>query len=1360
MSSNIQELLLSNADGKESYTIVTKLSGTRCDCDGGENDPCTKESVVVEFADFCTKLNLHPDHPIVFVPSGNYLEILSPGQNDDHVLIGGPEDELASMECPTDYDNDPDPLAYHRAVYTRFPLYLHRVWPAGGFSFQGVPLKPYTNSDEDIGSIGSEDTVMLDFPHPPLRKTSTGASNSILQESLSSSTSSSFEGDQVLKSIPEITDLTKENHDKSSSGDHAEQAWTESKVSFAEENHRHPREFPCFDSNADGPQPLYLTSTANEVFDYLKYGFVYPWRLRGRGPEKQKKRKAFAQNARRRFLLRTDEHGRDLLLFQGDYQTKARVQARSVPSIVRKKIAGLKVVPLASEVERIIREDHTAHHDGHNNAEHRLGMKYHIHRLRQKVQEVCGRNCPICSQWEAPPKTGHMAILTSRIAQLLMFDLTMSPLLDVNGLVWILALEDHFTKYLWTKALRSKEAKPIAEFLVELFTSHVRVPERFHCDNGGEFKNKYMDAARLLLAQSCDISGKMLPLSHSLPRNPQCQGLIERKNRSIKENLLKAAEEQGHTDPTKPIDLEKALRKTTMQLNRQIYKPYGVSPYVMQHGAAAEAPDHEALSPGDLSRLHRYAAAAQERQAANVKPIPFESFMPGDFVLVRSLRDKSGRKTKGLDGRKNYPSKAHVDKESISSAGWYHLIWETKGLSGEKPGAKSTRLYHFSRLRKVLHDHTSKDNASDAASLNASHASPKLDNIADERIDDTTTTGDAAHTGHVHSKAIPMTDEAILKEDTLRELNDDLDSFVPAAKKLRTAKSESNSYNQYVSSSSDDDTSTANIHYPEEAHSTALSDFPDMGGKYVSVDAMWFNRTAKWISTTYADPKNTFFVAYVAYSDVEKKRHVMCIWGDRTTFLFDHKKCEECLQRFHEHGNPSNPVYTWGSADELLKSDATVTQPKKQKTLVARYARKQQNERDGTKCTLKHIAESIDWGVQMAKSAATKTRSAQRFPSLLSRLKATHEKVTVYRQTWSWANNSCHLDTWLMTQLTLYAWLGESELTDQAMLIKGDDATRKLFRVLLALGTESQDKVRDSYWAMECSTYDMGVGARGNGFHQFDTVTSHEEQLASAMPRSAANRQRKLVTMTRRSCSNEDHQDSIKNKSMSFVYVTNGWYSMPSKENLSQTQDGSWEAGVAEHTQFRTMRDVLGNLIARQRGGLMKCMHNNCIPALHYRTEDKLPTETTFPWFLTFACDNGEETFVQAEDEFSVAELTYILVCVIFCNNTHFNCNFRRPGTEQWFHYDDMGSKMARIPSCRGNHRVHSLPLKRAPTDPIECSSGPTFYPVQWHYVLASPVLTDQQCSVTCVGMEDDFMHEFEGHQHHEIAAVLDNPDN
>ena len=98
---------------------------------------------------------------------------------------------------------------------------------------------------------------------------------------------------------------------------------------------------------------------------------------------------------------------------------------------------------------------------------------------------------------------------------------------DGEGHVWILLVVDHFTKFWWAEAFKTKEAGPIAEFLFKIFSDGVCVPERWHADNGGEFKNDHIDAVRKMLSAKAHCHDALkeftMPYSHGMPRNPQCQ---------------------------------------------------------------------------------------------------------------------------------------------------------------------------------------------------------------------------------------------------------------------------------------------------------------------------------------------------------------------------------------------------------------------------------------------------------------------------------------------------------------------------------------------------------------------------------------------------------------------------------------------------------------------------------------------------------------------------------------------------------------------------------------------------------------------------------------------------------------------
>ena len=102
-----------------------------------------------------------------------------------------------------------------------------------------------------------------------------------------------------------------------------------------------------------------------------------------------------------------------------------------------------------------------------------------------------------------------------------------------NSHQWVLHVTDHHTKYSWLFALQNKTAEEVLAKLKELFWLF-GFPKTLHTDNGKEFKNNLMQE----FCQEHDIQKV-----HGAPRKPQTQGLVERNNRTVKENLTNILKE-------------------------------------------------------------------------------------------------------------------------------------------------------------------------------------------------------------------------------------------------------------------------------------------------------------------------------------------------------------------------------------------------------------------------------------------------------------------------------------------------------------------------------------------------------------------------------------------------------------------------------------------------------------------------------------------------------------------------------------------------------------------------------------------------------------------------------------------------
>jgi hypothetical protein len=261
----------------------------------------------------------------------------------------------------------------------------------------------------------------------------------------------------------------------------------------------------CASDLEDETPDAFENELHTDVFNYLTFRII-PLSMRGPGKALFQKRKTWTQNARRRYTVKKSiATGEDELYHvRGQDMCKKQEASQNISSKIRSKFYKIRRVLKEKESLAIVRLDHSLHHDGHNVAEPRLNQDYMIHDLREKIKAVDGNRCPTCASHEPVKKNPIVPILTTRRGQLVMFDLTKYYVSDEEGYVWILTVLDHFTKYLWAKGFKNKDAGPIAEWLYEHFSGNITMPERWHADNGGEFKNYHIDAVRQMLSLNCD----------------------------------------------------------------------------------------------------------------------------------------------------------------------------------------------------------------------------------------------------------------------------------------------------------------------------------------------------------------------------------------------------------------------------------------------------------------------------------------------------------------------------------------------------------------------------------------------------------------------------------------------------------------------------------------------------------------------------------------------------------------------------------------------------------------------------------------------------------------------------------------
>ena len=386
---------------------------------------------------------------------------------------------------------------------------------------------------------------------------------------------------------------------------------------------------------------------------------------------------------------------------------------RPYKSIARRRLAKEEpnrlVVRTTSDMRARVEAYHDRCHDGVERARMALGNCFKFNGMKTIIAEVL-RGCKICAQTEYSKPATCTAIITTRPLELVMFDLFTMPMLTPDGYKYVLLVKDHFTKFHWKQAFKTKEMEGIAQFMYDTFKDQ-GVPLRWHCDNGSEFCNQCMDRAIELLGGS--------EYTHGRPRHPQTQGLIERANATVKTKVLKKCQQNGYLVPTETFEWRPYLELVVDNENNVPLKLYnGVSAFMCFRGQSRMTSEYQP-SHADVQELHEFMTQCQLAQAGKRNQFPeLDSFAIGEVVNVRATPEELKQSCATFQ----WSARGVIDKKGVSC--YYRVRWLSIGLSkgaGRKevanhPGGLSRYFMHTS-LKRVPGENVQRVYASEYGNL-------------------------------------------------------------------------------------------------------------------------------------------------------------------------------------------------------------------------------------------------------------------------------------------------------------------------------------------------------------------------------------------------------------------------------------------------------------------------------------------------------------------------------------------------------------------------------------------------------------------------------------------------------------------
>ena len=306
--------------------------------------------------------------------------------------------------------------------------------------------------------------------------------------------------------------------------------------------------------------------------------------------------------------------------------------------------------------QEVMREIHSGVISGHLGEQKMLSQlkeRFYWPSMAEDVRHWC-QTCSVCATKKSPQQGSRAPMQTIQAGspmQVVAVDIT-GPLPESEaGNRYILVVGDYFTKWMEAYAIPDQEATTVATKLVDEFYCRFGPPEQLHSDQGKQFESK-------LIQQICSIL--KISKSRTTAYHPQCDGLVERFNRTLKHMLATSLKDH-------PFDWEDRLRKVCMAYNTSVQASSGYTPFYLLYGREARLPIdlmygtkrpspqsvHEYASNLKQSLNDAYSAVRQQLNQAHARQKQYydrkvhgEPYKKGDLVWLHNPTVPPGQSAK------------------------------------------------------------------------------------------------------------------------------------------------------------------------------------------------------------------------------------------------------------------------------------------------------------------------------------------------------------------------------------------------------------------------------------------------------------------------------------------------------------------------------------------------------------------------------------------------------------------------------------------------------------------------------------------------------------------------------------------
>ena len=306
--------------------------------------------------------------------------------------------------------------------------------------------------------------------------------------------------------------------------------------------------------------------------------------------------------------------------------------------------------------EKVLSEIHGGRLSGH------LGETKTLQKARERfywpgmsrsVSDWC-RTCPSCAARKGNGQRRRGALQNMKTGyplEVIAMDIVGLFPPSKSGNKYILAVSDYFTRWVEAFGIPSQDAVTVANCIVDSVFCRWGVPSQLHSDMGAQFESLIIKEISKILCIS---------KTHTTPYHPQCDGLVERLNRTILAMLATMVNDHGNS-------WEDHLPKVCFAYNTSTHTSTGYTPFYMMYGREAKIPAdivygtpteqpqthsqyasnlHRSLEKAHSQARKKMNTAAQRQKSLYDKKVHGEPYKVDDFVWLLNPAAPKGKSRK------------------------------------------------------------------------------------------------------------------------------------------------------------------------------------------------------------------------------------------------------------------------------------------------------------------------------------------------------------------------------------------------------------------------------------------------------------------------------------------------------------------------------------------------------------------------------------------------------------------------------------------------------------------------------------------------------------------------------------------